>query len=201
MINITLTTEPNPWYTFTKPTSKKGVAEFCHSNPLAAQSRNTAQSCGFFVRAPVLAARMGGRKPCRLMASASGPVDKPVRAASSFCHGVAVAQNRNWRPHMAHKTTTPTQGSIASALRAILDEVTPYQRPHSGDSYLPSHLIEAARNALSGIDQAAHQHAHNALSTACWHIARGEAPQALSRLRRAKNHIMASMEVPNGGRA
>lgn len=102
---------------------------------------------------------------------------------------------------MAHKTTTPTSGSIESALRAILDEVTPDQRPYSGYSYLPSHLIEAAKDALSGIDQAAHQHAHNALSTACWHIARGEAPQALSRLRRAKNHIMASMEVPNGGRA
>lgn len=176
-----------------KSTSKKGVAEFGHSNPLAAQSRNTAQSCGFFVRAPVLAARMGGRKPCRLMASASGPVDQPVRAASSFGHGVAVAQNRNWRPHMAH-TTTPKKGTIESALRAILAEVTPGKQPYSSDSYLPSHLIEAAQHALDGLEQAANQHAYNALSTACWHIARGDAPQALSRLRRAQSHIMAGME-------
>jgi hypothetical protein len=55
-------------------------------------------------------------------------------------------------------------------------------------------LVEAARFALSGTNQAAHQHAHNALSTAAWHIARGEAPQALSRLRRAQSHILASME-------
>lgn len=177
-----------------KSTSKKGVAEFGHSNPLAAQSRNTAQSCGFFVRAQVLAARMGERKLCRLMASASGPVDQPVRAASSFGHGVAVAQNRNWRPHMAHQTTAPTPGNIAKVLRAILAEVTPGQRPYSGDSYLPGHLIEAAQAALAGVDQPAHQHAHNALSTACWHIARGEAPQALSRLRRAQSHIMAGMK-------
>lgn len=102
---------------------------------------------------------------------------------------------------MAHQTTTPTPGTIASALRAILAEVTPGQRPYSGDSYLPSHLIEAAQAALSGNDQAAHQHAHNALSTAAWHIARGDGPQALSRLRRAQSHIMAGMEVSNGGRA
>ena len=89
--------------------------------------------------------------------------------------------------------TTPTQGTIEAALRAILAEVTPGQRPYSSDSYLPSHLIEAAQAALSAIDHTAHQHAHNALSTACWHIARGEASQALSRLRRAQSHIMAGM--------
>ena len=102
---------------------------------------------------------------------------------------------------IASKPATPTPGNIYTVLRAILAEVTPGQRPYSGDSYLPSHLIEAAQDALSGIDQTAHQHAHNALSTACWHIARGEASQALSRLRRAQSHIMASMEAPNGGRA
>jgi hypothetical protein len=91
-------------------------------------------------------------------------------------------------------TTTPTGNTIAHALRCILREVTPGQRPYSGDSYLPSHLIEAARAALSGHDQAAHQHAHNAISTAAWHIARGEAPKALARLRRAQSHILASME-------
>jgi hypothetical protein len=202
MINNTLTTEPSPWYTHHKSTSKKGVAGFRSPKQLAAPSRNTAQSCGFFVRAPVF----GGLNGEPHGSPVNGLRQLPGLLIRSSCHphlevGVAVVQRSNWRPHMAHKTTTPTSGSIASALRAILDEVTPYQRPYSGDSYLPSHLIEAARDALSGIDQAAHQHAHNALSTACWHIARGEAPQALSRLRRAKNHIMASMEAPNGGRA
>jgi hypothetical protein len=202
MINNTLTTKQNPWYTFTKSASKKGVAGFGNPTTLAALSRNTAQFCGFFVRASLFGGLNGGAQARRLMASASVPVFQPCSSRHPHLEmGVTVSQPTHWRPHMAHKTTTPTQGSIESALRAILDEVTPYQRPYSGDSYLPSHLIEAARDALSGIDQAAHQHAHNALSTACWHIARGEAPQALSRLRRAKNHIMASMEAPNGGRA
>jgi hypothetical protein len=85
--------------------------------------------------------------------------------------------------------------TISDALRAILAEVTPGQRPYSSDSYLPDCLVEAARSALESTDQAAYQHAHNALSTAAWHIARGEAPQALTRLRRAQSHILASMEV------
>lgn len=99
----------------------------------------------------------------------------------------------------AHITTvntiTPAAGTLETILRAILVEVTPGNRPYSSDSYLPDHLVEAAQAVLDGIDQAAHQHAHNALSAACWHIARGEAPQALTRLRRAQSHILASMEV------
>ena len=93
-------------------------------------------------------------------------------------------------------TTTPTKGipTIEQALRQILAEVSPGQRPYSSDSYLPEHLIEGARAALASASQAAHQHAHNALSTAAWHAARGEAPQALARLRRARSHILASME-------
>jgi hypothetical protein len=91
-------------------------------------------------------------------------------------------------------TTTPTLGTLETILRAILCEVTPGQRPYSSDSYLPAHLIEAAQAALTSNDQAARQHAHNALSTACWHIARGEAPQALARMRRAQSHITTSMQ-------
>ena len=91
-------------------------------------------------------------------------------------------------------TTPPKMGTPEAVLRAILAEVTPGQRPYSGDSYLPHHLIEAAQAALDRNDQAVHQHAHNALSTAAWHVARGEAPQALTRLRRAQSHILASME-------
>jgi hypothetical protein len=97
-------------------------------------------------------------------------------------------------PTRATMRTTQPHGTIEAALRAILSEVTPGQRPFSGDSYLPVHLVDAARAALAGTDQAARQHAHNALSTAAWHVARGEAPQALSRLRRAQSHLMASME-------
>lgn len=101
-------------------------------------------------------------------------------------------------------TTSPMGKSaqiptIAEALRAILAEVTPGQRPYSSESYLPAFLVEAAQSALSGTDQAAHQHAHNALSTAAWHIARGEAPQALVRLRRAQSHITSTMQA--GGAA
>jgi hypothetical protein len=40
----------------------------------------------------------------------------------------------------------------------------PGQRPYSGDSYLPDHLVNAAQVALAGVDQAAHQHAHPALT-------------------------------------
>ena len=93
------------------------------------------------------------------------------------------------------RTTTP--GAIEAALRAIISEVTPGYRPFfSSDSYLPAHLVDAARAALAGNSTEAHQQAHNALSTAAWHIARGEAPQALARLRRARSHITASMEAP-----
>jgi hypothetical protein len=88
--------------------------------------------------------------------------------------------------------------TIADALRAILAEVTPGQRPYSSESYLPDHLVEAAQSALAVGDQAAHQHAHNALSTAAWHIARGEASQALTRLRRAQAHITTAMQVQGG---
>jgi hypothetical protein len=92
---------------------------------------------------------------------------------------------------------TPTTGSITTteaALRAILAEVAPGSRPYSTDSYLPDHLVTAAQTALDGNSLAACQHAHNALSTAAWHIARGDAPQALARMRRAQSHLLASME-------
>ena len=79
--------------------------------------------------------------------------------------------------------------------RAILAEVTPGSRPFSGDSYLPDHLVKAAQAALDGIDLEVNQRAHNALSTAGWHIARGEPDKALARLRRAQAHILHSMTI------
>ncbi len=94
--------------------------------------------------------------------------------------------------------TTPIDNMpTAAALRAILAEVTPDIRLQSDDSYLPDHLIEVARLALAlhdHQDTAGQQHAHNALTVAAWHVARCEPAQALSRLRRAKSHIMSSME-------
>lgn len=107
----------------------------------------------------------------------------------------------------ARAITPTTTGQYAqtttteAALRAILAEVTPGQRPYSTDSYLPDHLVKAAQAALEGNSMEARQHAHNALSTAAWYIAHGEAPQALARLRRAQSHIMASMEAITQGRA
>ncbi len=83
--------------------------------------------------------------------------------------------------------------SMAAALRCILSEIEPGERPYSADSYLPQHLAEMARKALDDheqADNAAHQHIHNHLTSAAWHIARGEAPQALARIRRAQSNFM-----------
>ena len=93
--------------------------------------------------------------------------------------------------------TSAQKPTIAEALRAILAEVTPGQRPYSGDSYLPDHLVKQACEALTLADQAdiaSQQHAFNALSTASWHAARGEPHLALSRIRRAQTHLAHSME-------
>ena len=92
-------------------------------------------------------------------------------------------------------TPIPRFNTIDAALRAILAEVAPGNRPYSGDSYLPAHLVEAAQAALDGIDLEVNQRAHNALATAGWHIARGEPDKALARLRRAQAHILHSMTI------
>lgn len=89
--------------------------------------------------------------------------------------------------------TTPRYATPADALRALLSEVTPGTRPYSSDSYLPAHLVQAAQTALNSASMEAHQHAHNALMCAAWHIARGEPAKALARLRRVQSHITASM--------
>jgi len=64
-----------------------------------------------------------------------------------------------------HAHITPSK-----ALHAILAEVTPGQTPYSSASYMPDHLVKAARTALDGNSLEASQHAHNALSTAAWHV-------------------------------
>ena len=101
-------------------------------------------------------------------------------------------------PVSGNQGTTPILprfNTIEAALRAILAEVTPGSRPHSGDSYLPDHLIKAAQAALNGINLEVNQRAHNALSTAGWHMARNEPDKALARLRRAQAHILHSMTI------
>ena len=98
-------------------TSKKGVVGFGDSKMAAAQSRNPAQNCGFFVRAPVLAARMGDRKVCRFTSSAVVPVRQPVRAASPFGDELAVVHRRQLEPLMAHTTGTPVLTLGTSAIR------------------------------------------------------------------------------------
>ena len=148
MINITLTTKPNPWYSPLKSTSKKGVAGLGLPKQLAAQSRNTAQTCGFFVRAPVLAARMGSRKARRLMASASCPVVQPVRAASLVGLGVAVVQRSNWRPHMAHKTTTPTPGNLSTGQAPNITHSLEFARAHAVLKRTPDHRKKKCRDLL-----------------------------------------------------
>lgn len=52
----------------------------------------------------------------------------------------------------------------------------------------------AALEAHDQTDPTTQQHAFNALSTAAWHVARGEPAKALARMRRAQSHIKASME-------
>lgn len=82
--------------------TKKVLVGFGDSNTTAAlKSRNSAESCGFFVRAPVLVARMGGRKACRLCSSAVVPVRQPVRATSPFGDGVVVDLTTTGATHMA----------------------------------------------------------------------------------------------------
>ena len=78
-------------------TASMRVAGFGDSTITAAHSRNAAQVCGFLLRAPVLAARMGGFAACRLISSAVVPVRQPVRAASRLATGCGF-----------HKTTTGT---------------------------------------------------------------------------------------------
>lgn len=93
---------------------------------------------------------------------------------------------------------TPTQPNtqVAQALDALRKANTLHL---NGGNEAAIDLERKARLILAGLvetnvaDTAAQQHAHNALSMAAWHCARGEAPQALARLRRAHSHITTSM--------
>lgn len=44
-------------------------------------------------------------------------------------------------------------------------------------------------------DLVAHQHVHNALAVALWHVARGDFPAAMARIRRAQSRLKSMMEV------
>ena len=84
-------------------TSKKGVIGFGSPKQQAAQSRNTAQSCGFFVRAP----SFGGSDGEPQGSPVQGLRLLPGLPTRSSClprleAGVAVVHSSNyWRPHMA----------------------------------------------------------------------------------------------------
>ena len=114
----------------------------------------------------------------------------------------------------AMTTTTPTGTPTATQkqrakIAQALDALRKSNALHlTGDTEAAIDRERDARVLLVGVlqdiddegtaaqrDTAAQQHAHNALSTATWHIARGEAPQALARLRRAQTHIKISMGV------
>jgi len=95
---------------------------------------------------------------------------------------------------------TPRQQRIEAALRAVANEVAPPAgtRPYSTDSYLPSDITAMLTGALQDIADDAneierHQLAFNALTTASWHLARGNAPAAIARMRRAATHIKAGV--------
>lgn len=157
--------------------------------------------------------KFGNTALCRVHSLGLGVVNrKATSTAYSVCSNPVPpndlnSQRAGFKSQYGAKTmataTTTTTGKSAqttpteAALRAILAEVTFGVRPFSGDSYLPPHLIEQAREALAIHERQSmesHQHAHNALSCASWHIARNELPQAMSRLRRANSHIAAAME-------
>jgi hypothetical protein len=75
---------------------------------------------------------------------------------------------------------------------------TPVSGPQRGQAAIRTLVCPVIPSATyNALTIELHQHAHNALSTAAWHIARGDAPQALVRLRRAQSHILASMEAGN----
>ena len=89
---------------------------------------------------------------------------------------------------IVRERTSPTPGNIASVLRAILSEVTPVQRPYSGDSYLPDHLVQLARTAIDARDKPRteplesierQQAIENALSAALWHVRHNDSVESL----------------------
>lgn len=107
----------------------------------AAQSRNTAQSCGFFVRAPVFGGSFGGAQARRLSSSAVVPV---VQLRSS-CHPrldscVAVVPRRQLEPHMAN-TSTGESAQILTHTRFNRPAVAQGRRA----GRLPSSVIQLAR--------------------------------------------------------
>lgn len=139
----------------------------------------------------VLPTRKGGS----MAESMFSPPSRPFCASEKRMEWFFRSHSGEQTMTTVNATTTPKPGNLEAALRAILSEVTPGQRPYSSDSYLPDHLVTAARLALALHDSAASQHAFNALSTAAWHCSRGEPGQALSRMRRAQSHLAASMEM------
>ena len=107
----------------------------------AAQSRNTAQSCGFFVRAPVFGGSFGGAQARRLSSSAVVPVVQlrsSCRPRLDSC--VAVVPRRQLEPHMAN-TSSGASAQILTHTRFNRPAVTQVRRY----GRLPSSVISLAR--------------------------------------------------------
>jgi len=50
----------------------------------------------------------------------------------------------------------PCAAALVAALSAIVAEVCGPQKPYDGDSFLPAHLIDAAREALASAQDIGH---------------------------------------------
>jgi len=140
-----------------KSTSKKGVAGFGSPKQLAAQSRNTAQSCGFFVRAPVF----GGSDGEPHGSPVNGLRQLPGLPTRSSClprleAGVAVVHCSNWRPHMVN-SNTPQTGTTPAG------NIPRYSTPAT---------VHHDRLALI-------QRADNAMAMARWHLRKQSSPEQI----------------------
>lgn len=135
-----------------KSTSKKGVAGFGSPTTLAAPSRNTAQFCGFFVRASFFGGLNGGAQARRLMASASVPVFQPCSSRHPRLEaGVTVSQPTHWRPIMVNTPTTPIAGQP-------LDAIARHQHISNAISTAQWHLSHGRINEATGRIMTAARH-------------------------------------------
>lgn len=134
-----------------KSTSKKGVAGIAVLKQLAAQSRITAQLCGFFVRASFF----GGLNGEPYGSPVNGLRQLPGTATRSSRHpqlqlGVTVVQRSNWRPIMVN-ITTPIVGQP-------LDAIARHQHISNAISTAQWHLSHGRINEATGRIMTAARH-------------------------------------------
>lgn len=150
---------PTPRATFLrKSTSKKGVAGLGLPKQLAASSRNTAQFCGFFVRASFF----GGLNGEPHGSPVNGLRQLPGSPTRSSRHprldsGVSVVQRSNWGPIMLNTQTTPTTGQS-------LDAIARHQHIANAISTAQWHLAHGRINEATGRIMSAARHLKQACS-------------------------------------